>query len=65
MENPYTPPASLTPTLLGRCEWCRDEVWTDYDYLESSGYLWHSDCGADNLMFLEDAIRHNYRGDVD
>lgn len=47
--------------LLGRCEWCRDEVWTDYDRLESSGYLWHEECAKDCLMFIEDGKR--YKGE--
>jgi hypothetical protein len=41
---------------VGNCEWCRDEVWSDYAHFYSSGYVWHRECAASNQLFLEDAI---------
>jgi hypothetical protein len=45
-------------SLVSRCEWCQDEVWSSGVYYESSGYVFHEECEEDLTRLLEQAKRY-------
>ena len=56
------------PTTIGRCEWCRDDVYDNRPHYVNGMYLWHDDCHDDaqrQPMYVERVESDSGRGSDD
>ena len=44
--------------LIGTCEWCRDDIWSDrsFDAVRYGALIWHRDCAEQCYQALQVAL---------